>query len=602
MAVQARAHVARRRSQLLVVLAASLLALAGAPAAIAEPSRVTMQGGLLIDDDLAFWGGIQTDSTFDPFVARLDEDNTTAWIRRIRSGDADRDIRVLAPVDGHLLAGGVTRGGGVQRPWFAYVDPDTGELVDLCGTGTGIVPLPNGFVPERSVHSQGRVTMLGTDAGRFAIARFRSDVCQPPAEYSTYAVGDPAKPDILRGVRLSPGGSRLYLLGSETAPGGGGPDAVALAVDAATLAQVGTPLVHDFAGNQDAFYAGAFNGTVLTLVGGGSQRVTALCVNADLVRASGDCLMQHRFVDSGFTFAQAGLALPDGRLIGAGWHSPTTPGTPDTLGVVGILGDGSRDTAGFAAPEGRFTSGAAFGAPAWTINGAAASASEVLLVGDLGFLGTGGMFISRFSHAGTEIDTTKFQLPPLSEIPVVPSAGPGAQTPPPVAGGPTNGPAPVQTPAAAVADVTCRCRKLKAFLNGFSVPGLTSRRLSFKLNWRLTCTAGKGNCRGAVRMAAPKGFPKFIKPGRGRTKRVGCKGRCGKSAKGSRAFTVFSSEDFTPRERANKSIRIKIEKQCAPGARRKATTLVLAFDRLGLVDYRKSNLDGVGGPDGRQLR
>ena len=162
----------------------------------------------------------------------------------------------------------------------------------------------------------------------------------------------------------------------------------------------------------------------------------------------------------------------------------------------------------------------------------------------------------------------------------------------------------------------CDCSKVTAFLNDFGVFGAHSTRIQFVVHARLTCTPGTGTgCKGRVAVLSPKGA-NFVSPGHGKILRLGCAGPCNKTTglhktlqyvalvkKGKR---TVPNPDFTPEGRANTTKKIKLSLSCfsptgviRPG---KVVTMAVHFDKRGNVDYKKSDLNGDGKPDGKQLK
>ncbi|MEA2423767.1 MAG: hypothetical protein QOH13_177 [Thermoleophilaceae bacterium] len=171
-------------------------------------------------------------------------------------------------------------------------------------------------------------------------------------------------------------------------------------------------------------------------------------------------------------------------------------------------------------------------------------------------------------------------------------------------------PATSTTPPPPPAEQPCECASVSAFLNGFHLPSLASTRLSFTVNWSITCTSGTGNgCSGKVKVLAPKGS-KFIKQDGKPVKKgttiaaVDCAGPCTKSATGKSELTWLGGR--TPRQRAGKKLKVRMQLICidAKGVPKPGTikTLTIAFKKLGFVDYKKSDMDGDGTADGKQLK
>jgi len=204
---------------------------------------------------------------------------------------------------------------------------------------------------------------------------------------------------------------------------------------------------------------------------------------------------------------------------------------------------------------------------------------------------------------------------------------PSTTTPPPCGGGTvvketcvcpasevdqggTCSPTPEETP--------CKCAKVSGFLNDLRVYP-DSTRLTFKLNWMMTCTAGSGlGCNGQVSLLAPKGMFFVTPPVKGAKgpvrhtiMKVKCSGECAKSTVGTASFSLLAinlhNRALSPKGRGKgKSLDIVLQTACISptGVLGAPTRLVLkvAFKPNGNVDYKTSDLNGDGRPDGGQLK
>jgi hypothetical protein len=179
------------------------------------------------------------------------------------------------------------------------------------------------------------------------------------------------------------------------------------------------------------------------------------------------------------------------------------------------------------------------------------------------------------------------------------------------------------TPTAGLCDQSqpppCKCASLSGFVNDFGVYG-NSTRLTFVVNWELTCTAGSGaGCKGDVNLLAPKGLF-FVPAGKARaaakkitraTKtKVGCTGPCGSATTGKKRLTLLAVDlknpKLSPKGRAGRTLSLVLQTVCrsadgtpAPPVRK---VLKIVFRKGGYVDYKKSDLDGDGRPDKGQLK
>jgi hypothetical protein len=106
---------------------------------------------------------------------------------------------------------------------------------------------------------------------------------------------------------------------------------------------------------------------------------------------------------------------------------------------------------------------------------------------------------------------------------------------------------------------------------------------------------------------------KLVRPaGNGDVALVGCHGVCSDSLLTPNVgtavveWTTTPSSRFNISKRSNKRYPLKLELFCtdASGAERPIGTLnlTLAFDRFGTLSYERSDLNGDGEPDGKQLR
>jgi hypothetical protein len=162
----------------------------------------------------------------------------------------------------------------------------------------------------------------------------------------------------------------------------------------------------------------------------------------------------------------------------------------------------------------------------------------------------------------------------------------------------------------------CKCAGVSAFLNDFGVFGAGTTRIQFTVHAALTCSAGTGaGCKGRSKTLAPKGA-KFVKPGHGKILDLNCAGPCNEVTKlhSTLQYVAFVKKGkrsvpnprFLPEGRAGKDFKIKLSLSCisptgVPGAPR-VVTMRVHFGKRGYVDYKKSDLNGDGHDDGRQLK
>jgi hypothetical protein len=162
----------------------------------------------------------------------------------------------------------------------------------------------------------------------------------------------------------------------------------------------------------------------------------------------------------------------------------------------------------------------------------------------------------------------------------------------------------------------CDCSKVTAFLNKFGVFGAGTTRIQFVVHAKLTCTPGTGTgCQGRLSVLAPKGA-NFVKPANGKTLKLRCAGACNKTTSFHKTLQYVAlvkkgkrtvpNPGFTAEGRAGKTFKIKMSLSCVsptgvirPG---KIVTMAVHFDKRGHVDYKKSDLNADGKPDGHQLK
>ncbi len=178
----------------------------------------------------------------------------------------------------------------------------------------------------------------------------------------------------------------------------------------------------------------------------------------------------------------------------------------------------------------------------------------------------------------------------------------------------------------------CACASVKTYMNNFHIFGAGSTRLEMQLNIAIECTTGSGNgCAGEVLVRAPKGakfidtakHPKGVKAAKpSDTLKFTCAGSCAtrtieratltwlalktKTKRHGKHKTTITRPiaSFLPQGRANKNKVVTLETVCfGPNGAivRGKSKLTIHFDKHGQVEYKKSDLNGDGRPDGRQL-
>lgn len=170
----------------------------------------------------------------------------------------------------------------------------------------------------------------------------------------------------------------------------------------------------------------------------------------------------------------------------------------------------------------------------------------------------------------------------------------------------------------------CKCAEVTAYVNKVATSTKAlGTRLSFNVNWSITCTAGSGpGCKGIVEVHPPPNA-RFVQqdsktapqnsPGIPAT--VTCGGPCGPGtatgksrltwvATGRGRTSNVADPRYTRKGRRNTTIKIKLEFACVTATGRangRLVTIKLHFNAKGNVDYKKSDLNGDGRPDGKEL-
>lgn len=145
----------------------------------------------------------------------------------------------------------------------------------------------------------------------------------------------------------------------------------------------------------------------------------------------------------------------------------------------------------------------------------------------------------------------------------------------------------------------CQCAKLHAVASGVASGQLTHPNgpvhVGMTITWDMTCTAGKGHCKGKIKVLPPAGSDvKITQP----TKTVTCSVPCESSNSGSFRLKATSADDLDFDNRAGKSYAFRLRLSCAGGS--SVEKITLAFGRRGFLDRKKSDLNGNGIPDGKE--
>jgi hypothetical protein len=141
----------------------------------------------------------------------------------------------------------------------------------------------------------------------------------------------------------------------------------------------------------------------------------------------------------------------------------------------------------------------------------------------------------------------------------------------------------------------CACSEVAVRVAPGSVRVAPNGGYSFRLRWTMECAGETGRCRGAIAIGAPAGF-RVASP---RTKTIACIGACTGASNGSVLVRGVAPPAAI---RAGKRFTISFGRTCLVDGGRVAaarSTLVLAFDRSGNLDRRRSDLDADGRKDGK---
>lgn len=151
----------------------------------------------------------------------------------------------------------------------------------------------------------------------------------------------------------------------------------------------------------------------------------------------------------------------------------------------------------------------------------------------------------------------------------------------------------------------CECKTLRIGVRGgmnIGDPDLQGRtHLRATLRWVMVCTKGPFECKGDVQLALPARFTALTPP----LAKVSCKGRCNVGGPSTFAGDVkmhLVAKGYGAASRAGKTLTLVARTYCNEGASRNqvgTARIVVVFDRRGLVDTRRSDLNADGKPDKR---
>jgi hypothetical protein len=184
----------------------------------------------------------------------------------------------------------------------------------------------------------------------------------------------------------------------------------------------------------------------------------------------------------------------------------------------------------------------------------------------------------------------------------------------------------------------CHCAKIQVYANHFHIFGAGSTKIEFNFHSAITCTFGSGGCSGTVQVFPPVpanfidssrarnpsgrgeggGAPAGFKTPLPSVGSIGftCAGPCGGTTvqrpvilqyialirhknKRGKIVRTTSNPNFLPKGRANKSFKITVLENCNGVI--STMVLTIHFDKHGQVDYKKSDLNGDGRRDRKQL-
>jgi hypothetical protein len=180
----------------------------------------------------------------------------------------------------------------------------------------------------------------------------------------------------------------------------------------------------------------------------------------------------------------------------------------------------------------------------------------------------------------------------------------------------------------------CTCAKISAYANAFHTFGASSTRLELNIRSAVTCTAGAGGCSGGFTLTAP-GRAQFIDASKTKNGALGlklnksiamltflCVGPCaattvqqtytlqwvalkrikivtGRAKRRRTIIRTIQAPGFLPKGRAGRTLAVALAQSCNGVLTKRK--LSIRFDKHGNVDYKKSDLNGDGIADGKQL-
>ena len=148
----------------------------------------------------------------------------------------------------------------------------------------------------------------------------------------------------------------------------------------------------------------------------------------------------------------------------------------------------------------------------------------------------------------------------------------------------------------------CKCLSFEARLVPKSIafvnPGdTTGMQMQMTFAWAMNCTAGMGNCSGQFDLLPPQPAVKLKTRFQPIGAKINCVGPCGKLTNGTSKMKLFGGPKFAfgSRGKKTKSMQITVRRTCQ-GQKLAPRKLTIVFNRIGLVDKKKSDWNGDGKP------
>ena len=156
----------------------------------------------------------------------------------------------------------------------------------------------------------------------------------------------------------------------------------------------------------------------------------------------------------------------------------------------------------------------------------------------------------------------------------------------------------------------CKCSNVKMRTSPENFTA--SHTFEFAIHWTITCTGGKGTCRGEIQMLPPvevRGVLHYetdLKIATGKnvvvnkkktdTKFLACAGRCGRLSRGTFHIVGKSADDLRLKARRGKTFLFRFKLFCADKGHPKVplpgAEVTVVFDKRGFLDRKKSDFNG----------